>query len=290
MKRFIIFRNDRLGDFLILTNIIKKIKDKYKDAHITIVASSFNYKFIKNYKIIDKVYLYNRTDSFFYKISLIRDLFKYEYYASFSVDGKSFSNFCNFIIKSKFKLGLVYKFKFLNIWLTKPNFLYNYLIFDKYETFTSKKFLTKIEHLPKKLINLANFLNLKIKLNDNYYFEVSKKEQIKFSKSKYFKKKYILFHLDEKWTDIEQVNIKLSKGDADADGRLACRTQGVRISASFGLTVLQLLLLLLIIIIIVITLIHVALLVILMLITIISVIHTDNNDNTHNNHHTDNTK
>ena len=209
MKRFIIFRNDRLGDFLILTNIIKKIKDKYKDAHITIVASSFNYKFIKNYKIIDKVYLYNRTDSFFYKISLIRDLFKYEYYASFSVDGKSFSNFCNFIIKSKFKLGLVYKFKFLNIWLTKPNFLYNYLIFDKYETFTSKKYLTKIEHLPKKLINLANFLNLKIKLNDNYYFEVSKKEQIKFSKSKYFKKKYILFHLDEKWTDIEQVNIKL---------------------------------------------------------------------------------
>jgi ADP-heptose:LPS heptosyltransferase len=209
MKRFIIFRNDRLGDFLILTNIIKKIKDKYKDAHITIVASSFNYKFIKNYKIIDKVYLYNRTDSFFYKISLIRDLFKNKYYASFSVDGKSFSNFCNFIIKSKFKLGLVYKFKFLNIWLTKPNFLYNYLIFDKYETFTSKKYLTKIEHLPTKLINLANFLNLEIKLNDNYYFEVSKKEQIKFSKSKYFKKKYILFHLDEKWTDIEQVNIKL---------------------------------------------------------------------------------
>ena len=29
MKKFIIFRTDRLGDFLIITNIIKAIKDKH---------------------------------------------------------------------------------------------------------------------------------------------------------------------------------------------------------------------------------------------------------------------
>ena len=46
MKKFIIFRTDRLGDFLIITNIIKAIKDKYKNSHITLVGSPYN----KNYK------------------------------------------------------------------------------------------------------------------------------------------------------------------------------------------------------------------------------------------------
>ena len=42
MKKFIIFRTDRLGDFLIITNIIKTIKNKYKDSHITVVGSPYN--------------------------------------------------------------------------------------------------------------------------------------------------------------------------------------------------------------------------------------------------------
>ena len=29
MKNFIFFRNDRLGDFLIITNLIKALKEKY---------------------------------------------------------------------------------------------------------------------------------------------------------------------------------------------------------------------------------------------------------------------
>ena len=211
MKKFIFFRNDRLGDFLILTNIIKKIKEKYKDSHITVIASPYNYKFIKEYNVINKVYLYNKNNSLLSKIFLINNILKSKYFASFAVDGKSFSNFCNFLIKSKYKLGLVYRFKFLNIWLTKPNFFYNYFIFDKFEFFTSKKHLSKIEHLPTKLINLGNFFNLNIKLSDRYYFEVSRKEEIKFNKLNYLKKKYILFHFDEKWTDIIGVENNLFK-------------------------------------------------------------------------------
>ena len=55
MKKFIIFRNDRKGDFLIVTNIIKAIKDKYKDSFITVVCSKYNKKIINSYKIINKV-------------------------------------------------------------------------------------------------------------------------------------------------------------------------------------------------------------------------------------------
>ena len=55
MKRFIIFRTDRLGDFLIISSIIKAIKNKYKDSHITLVGSPYNRKIINSYSIIDKV-------------------------------------------------------------------------------------------------------------------------------------------------------------------------------------------------------------------------------------------
>ena len=206
MKNFIIFRTDRLGDFIIISSIIKAIKDKYKDARISIVCSSANYDFIKKYKIIDKIYIYNKNISIFKKIAYLLEIISIKYYATFVFDGKSFSNYCNIFINSKYKLGLIYRYKFFNIWLTKPNFLYNFFFFDKFETFTSKKNLFKIEHLPQKLISLANFLNLKISVKDKYYFDVDTKDQVKFNKFKFLKNKYILFHFDEKWRDIKNIN------------------------------------------------------------------------------------
>ena len=170
MKKFIFFRNDRLGDFLILTSIIKSIKEKYKDSHITVVCSPLNYSLVKKYKIINQVYLHSKKNSVFKKISLLRRINNSNYHASFAVDGKSFSNFCNFLIKSKYKLGLVYNYKIFNFWFTKPNFFYKYFIFDKYETFTSKKDLTNIQHLPTKLISLANHFKLNLKTKKKLLF------------------------------------------------------------------------------------------------------------------------
>jgi len=211
MKKFIFFRNDRLGDFIILTNIIKSIKKKYKDSHVVILCSPLNQNLVKKYKIIDQVYIYSKQISFFKKISLLNKIVSDNYYASFAVDGKSFSNLCNFLIKAKYKLGLVYKYKLFNFWLSKPNFLYNYFIFNKFKTFTSKENLEKIEHLPTKLINLGNFFKLNLKAKDKYYFKINPKEDLKFKKYylKYIRKKYILIHLDEKWNDLDSVKSKL---------------------------------------------------------------------------------
>ena len=64
MKKFIFFRNDRLGDFIIITNIIKSIKNKYPNSKITLVSSFYNHKFIKKYRIIDKVILYSKDFNF----------------------------------------------------------------------------------------------------------------------------------------------------------------------------------------------------------------------------------
>tara|TARA_B100001057_G_scaffold352938_1_gene354687 strand:- start:319 stop:1347 length:1029 start_codon:yes stop_codon:yes gene_type:complete len=213
IKRFIFFRNDRLGDFIILTSVIKKIKDKFKDAHITILSSNLNNKFVRKYKLIDRCLVYKKESSIFDKLKVLNEVLKYNYFASFAVDGKSFSNLCNFFLKSNYKYGIVYKFKILNFWLTKPNFIYRFFLFSKYETFTSKKNLNTIEHLPTKLAKLGNFLGLNIKSSDNYFFDVTKKND-KFFKSFYNKKiksKYVLIHLDEKWNDIQNVNSNLFK-------------------------------------------------------------------------------
>jgi len=166
---------------------------------------------VKKYKIVNQVYIHSKKNSFYKTILLLNKIISSNYYASFAVDGKSFSNICNFLIKAKYKLGLVYNYKIFNIWFSKPNFLYKYFIFDKYETFTSKKNLTKIEHLPTKLINLANYFKLNLKAKNNYYFNTDTKEKINFKKfyTKFIKRKYILIHFDEKWSDISSISDKL---------------------------------------------------------------------------------
>ena len=217
MKKFIIFRTDRLGDFLIISNIIKAIKKKFKNSHITVVGSPYNNKLIKSYKAINKVLIYDKKSSLRKKISVFKDIIKSNYYCSLSFDGKSFSNFTNFFLKATKKYGISYVFNIFNFIIglkwSKPNFIYNYLVFDEFETFTSKKNLSKAEHLPSLLIKLANNLNLKINPKENYFYEIKKKNILQSKKlfNKKIKSKYILIHLDEKWNDIIYINKDFSK-------------------------------------------------------------------------------
>ena len=215
MKKIIIFRTDRLGDFIITTSLLKGIKKKFPKSFITVVTSKLNYDFVKKYKIINKVILYDKNFNLFYKFQLFRFIISKEYFASFSIDGKTFSNFCSFFLRSKYKFILFYKFKFLNLSIHKPNIIFKYL-FSKYEIFTSKKFLQKVEHLPTKIISLGNHLNLNIKNTDKYYFK-SHLSLYKF-KAKFkniIKKKYLLIHLDDKWCDIIDINKNFFKALVD---------------------------------------------------------------------------
>ena len=93
-------------DFLIITNIIKALKDKYPKSKITVVASQLNYHFIKKFKIIDRVILFNKNYNFIKKIQIFKTINDRNYDASFSVDGKSFSNLCTFFLKSKLNNSL----------------------------------------------------------------------------------------------------------------------------------------------------------------------------------------
>ncbi len=211
MKNFIFFRTDRLGDFIIITNIIKAIKVKYPKSKITVVASQYNYHFVKKFKIVDRVILFNKDYNLIKKIDIFKKINDRNYDVSFSIDGKSFSNLCTFFLNSKLKLGLIYKSSILGIPFYKPNLLFK-IIFNYFETFTSKKYLLQIEHLPTKLINLANKLSFKIKKKDKYYFVPSiKNSDFKKKFGKYIKNKFILIHLDEKWNDIKDIEAELFK-------------------------------------------------------------------------------
>ena len=205
MKEFIFFRSDRLGDFLIITNLIKALKKKYPESKITIISSKYNNHFIKKYKIIDNVILYDKKFNFLKKIKNLKKIISKKYFASFAIDGKSFSFLCNLFLKADLKFGLFYRFKFFGVPILKPNALHTFFC-DYYETFTSKKHLDKIEHLPSKLINLSNHLNLGLKPKDRYYYLPT--YQTNKLKSKYrnlIKSKFVLLHLDEKWIDIKNI-------------------------------------------------------------------------------------
>jgi ADP-heptose:LPS heptosyltransferase len=55
--KILIFRADRVGDFILTSILINSIKKKFNNAEIHIVASLKNYNFIKNSTLVNKVHL-----------------------------------------------------------------------------------------------------------------------------------------------------------------------------------------------------------------------------------------
>ena len=215
MKKIIIFRTDRLGDFLIISRIIYELKKKFPLYNITVVCSEKNLKMIRKLSFIDEVIVFNKYDNFFNEIKSFIKIISKKYYLSLVLDGKKISLLCNIFIKSKKKYALIYRKK-IGFWpskfyFTRPGILYRRFFLDKYLYFTSRKSLTKIEHLPTIFLNLVKDLNLNVTSKKNYIFESNYKANFLYTnlKKKLNLKNYILIHLDEKWLDIKDINFNL---------------------------------------------------------------------------------
>ena len=51
MKKIIIFKTDKIGDFVYFSPCLKSIKNNFKNnCEITVVCGKYNYQIIKNYK------------------------------------------------------------------------------------------------------------------------------------------------------------------------------------------------------------------------------------------------
>jgi len=209
----IFFNTCFLGDYLIHSHVLNELKKKYR-CNLIAVCSPYNSKIISKEEHIDEIIIYDHKWNFLQKLCTLKKILSKKYFISFVGDAQPFSYFANYILKSKYKRGIINrKFKkcFIEFTFYKPfKFIAN-IIFDRYEIQTRPKYLKKKEYLPDKFINL--FVDFKIKSKKIYFFNQNKKEEdnknILLNKINF--KKYISFHMDHKWNDIKGIEKKLHK-------------------------------------------------------------------------------
>jgi ADP-heptose:LPS heptosyltransferase len=100
-KKYLIFRTDRVGDFLFSLKLIKIIKTNDPQSEITIIASKKNYKYIQTFNVVDKIILFK--NDLLSKIKLIFLLRRNKYETIIIHDGKNRSKFISFFLKFKKK-------------------------------------------------------------------------------------------------------------------------------------------------------------------------------------------
>ena len=175
MNKYLIFRTDRIGDFLLTAILINSIKRNEPNSIITVVSSEKNYNYIKSFNFVDEVILLK--NNFFDKIRLIKKLRKTYYEFVILHDSKNRSS----RISSFLKFGL----------RIKPN---------------SNSNISYIEII-KKILSELNFNFIDLDLN-------TLKQRI-YNSLDYSNRDFILFHFDEKWiySDYisEYTNIEPSK-------------------------------------------------------------------------------
>ena len=105
MNKYLIFRTDRIGDFLVSAILLKCIKKNDPNAHISVVASNKNYEYIKTFPYVDNVIQLN--NNFISKLSVFFKLFKFKYKTVIIHDDKKRSKFISFFLKSKNKINIL---------------------------------------------------------------------------------------------------------------------------------------------------------------------------------------
>ena len=180
MNKYIFFRTDRIGDFLMSSILFKSIKNSDHKSTITIVASKKNFEYIKRFEFVDEVILF--PESFINKFLFYCKFFLKRFYLVGILDGKKRSIYFSFIVKSKYKFLFTYK-KFYNLSL---KYLYTYIFLD--ENCTSKLDEIKI---------LLNYIGSSFSDNDLNTINHQKIDSCKLNISSL--NKFVLIHFDEKW-------------------------------------------------------------------------------------------
>ena len=123
---YLIFRTDRIGDFLITSSLIKAIKRNDSKSKVYIVASNKNKEFIKEYNLVDQIFLL-KSKKILDTINLFLELKKYKFDNIIVSDKKNRSIFFGLLLKSKnkiFNVSKKWQKKILNV-LYKNVFLDN---------------------------------------------------------------------------------------------------------------------------------------------------------------------
>ena len=77
MKNYLIFRTDRIGDFLLTAILIRAIKRNDPNSFIQVIGSNKNYNYIKSFNSVNEVFLLKK--GFFNRLRLLLLLKKKTY-------------------------------------------------------------------------------------------------------------------------------------------------------------------------------------------------------------------
>ncbi len=180
--KIIIFRYDRIGDFLLSSILINNIKKNNKSNHITVICSNKNYNYIKNSDIVDEAIII--PSNFFKRLKFYLNIIRSRYDKTIVLDGKNKSIISSILLKSNDKILLTnkknYK-KYLNIFFNK--------------IFYSPRNTNKINEL--KLI--SSYLKIKLNITLAKYRNININPDQKILSIVNEVNNFNLFHFDEKW-------------------------------------------------------------------------------------------
>ena len=179
MAKYLLFRSDRIGDFIFSRIITHAIKKKNSLNTIDIVCSKYNAKYVKNYRDLNKVYIIEKWN-FKLMYENLKEINSKKYDYLIVLDGKRRSIFFSIFLKAKQKIAVVKDWRPYLI----LKFFFNRYLINSESNYQYNNFIT-----------LANLINLKIEDKIDYYRSYRFKKNIKIN----FKSNYTLLHLDEKW-------------------------------------------------------------------------------------------
>ena len=179
MSKYLIFRTDRIGDFIFSRMLTESIKMNNPKNKIDFVCSSYNSKYIKYFKDIDKTYVLDK-----YNLSLMiknfRMINKVNYDYIIILDGKRRSIFFSLLLKARKKYAILKDFRpYLILKIFFDNYFVNSEANSQFNNFSS----------------IINYLNIKVPHQINYFNNY----KLKKNRFKNLPKKFTLLHLDEKW-------------------------------------------------------------------------------------------
>ncbi len=178
MNKILVFRTDRIGDFLVSAPIFSSLKRKYKNCKVDIVCSNLNYDYIKSFEFFNKVFLY--PDNFLNKLSFYLNLNNYDHILV--LDGKKRSIYTSIFKRSINKTLFTPSTSIKNLF----KYFFNNVYFIDYN-------IPKINLINNYLLNInCDFNSIDINFLSNY-------ENSKFLKYKRLNTNYIILNFDEKW-------------------------------------------------------------------------------------------
>ena len=166
MNKYLIFRTDRIGDFLLSAILIRTIKRNSPNSFVRVLASKKNFEYIKSFKDVDDVVLNNKN--YFSQLKILKNLKKDNYSAIIIHDNKKRSNFLSFFLNSPLKIK--------NNPNSKESHIYNI-----------KDIISKLG---------IDFSNEDLNILENR----------SYTNEKDLPNDYIVFHFDEKWIHGKYIN------------------------------------------------------------------------------------